>query len=213
MKLLLLLLHLLPSVDQLITRAAGYWIGWAFRLTSHFGLPMLWERSPKRAILAPFKITDRKKTLVWSCAGALLASVTIAGLYLLLKPQFDPLQIRAEVAKLYPITKPVYLLVGLSISFLNPFMEEFYWRGFLYRKYAEKGGGLWVGVLFALHHYVIFHDWFATLPLWISTAGLAVVGVGFNWLYKQTGNLYACLSTHVAADIAIILIGYQLLFD
>ena len=213
MKLLLLLLHLLPSVDQLLTRMGGYWIGWVFRLASHFGVPMLWERSPKRAILAPFQVIDRKKTFVWSIAGALLAATAIVGLYLALKSQFDPIHIRAEVAKLYPITKPVYLLVGLSISFLNPIMEEFYWRGFLYRKYAEKGGGLWVGILFALHHYIIFNAWFPALPLWIATAGLAVVGVGFNWLYKQTGNLYACLSTHVAADVAIILIGYTILFD
>jgi membrane protease YdiL (CAAX protease family) len=213
MKLLLLLLHLLPSGDQLITRIGGYWVGWIFRLASHFGLPTLWERDLKTAFLAPFRIHDRKKTILWSVLGACLAFIAITGLYLLPRSQFDPIHIRTEVAKLYPITKPVYLLVGLSISFLNPLMEEFYWRGFLYRKYAEKGGGLWIGVLFALHHYIIFHAWFAALPLWIATAGLAFVGVLFNWLYRKTGNLYACLSTHIAADISIILIGYTLLFD
>ena len=144
--------------------------------------------------------------------GAVAAAVAITTAYLLLKHQLDPEQIRSGVNAFYPVTIPMYLAVSFMISFINPLMEEFYWRGFLYRKFREHGGGIWVGLLFALHHFVIFRSWFAPVPLMIALSGLALVGVGFNWLYKKTDNLWACLATHCAADITIMVIGYTILF-
>lgn len=212
-KLIILLLHFLPSLDQLIAQSFGYWIGLIPRSFSHFVLPMIWERSPKKAITAPFKIEKNlKSTLAWSAGSALAAATAITLAYFLLQNQLDAGQIREGVNQFYPVTIPMYLAVSVVISFINPLMEEFYWRGFLYRKYRELGGGIWVGLLFAIHHYVIFRSWFETIPLGIALVGLAIVGVGFNWLYNRTNNLWPCLATHCAADIAIMAIGYTILF-
>jgi membrane protease YdiL (CAAX protease family) len=210
--LLLLFLHLLPAVDQIIGNAVGYWVGLIPRIVVHFGVPLAWERSWKKAFVTPFKIEDRKKTLIWSVGGGAVAFGIIYLFYFLLQDQFDPELMRAEINNLYPVTPTMYVAVGLVISVVNPLLEEFYWRGFLYRKFAERGGGIWIGVLFALHHYIIFKTWFDPLTLSIALVGLAIVGVLFNWLYKKTGNVWACLITHAFADLAIILIGYQILF-
>jgi membrane protease YdiL (CAAX protease family) len=212
MKILLLCLHFLPAVDQMIGNAVGYWLGLIPRSFVHFGVPWIWERNAKEAFLVPFQVKDKKTTLKWSILGALAAAVVLTVFYFLLADQFDANQMREEINRLYPVTPAMYLAVGLVISFVNPLMEEFYWRGFLYRKYAGKGGGLWIGALFAVHHYVIFRTWFEPIPLWIALVGLAGVGVLFNWLYRKTQNIYACLSTHAMADLVIIVIGYYLLF-
>ena len=211
-KLILLLLHFLPSLDQWIAQSFGYWIGLIPRSFSHFILPMIWEKSPSKAIKTPFQVKNLKSTLIWSVGGVLAAATALTTTYLLLKNQLDPEQIREGVNAFYPVTIPMYLAVSVMISFVNPLMEEFYWRGFLYRKFREHGGGIWVGLLFAVHHYVIFRSWFEPIPLSIALAGLAIVGVGFNWLYNRTDNLWPCLATHCAADITIMTIGYTILF-
>ncbi len=211
-KIVILLFHFLPSFDQLIAQSLGYWFGLIPRSFSHFILPMIWERSPKKALKTPFLVQDRRSTIIWSVGGAIAASLAISLAYLLLKSQLDAEQIRAGVNEFYPVTIPMYLAVSVMISFVNPLMEEFYWRGFLYRKFRDYGGGIWVGLLFAIHHFVIFRSWFEPIPLAIALVGLAIVGVGFNWLYNKTNNLWPCLATHCAADITIMAIGYTILF-
>ena len=190
----------------------GYWVGLIPRTCSHFILPMIWERSPRKAILIPFRVDNFRKTIIWSFGGAAAAAISITSVYFLIQSKLDPDQIRQGVNEFYEINIPMYLAVGFVISFINPLMEEFFWRGFLFRKYREHGGGIWVGLLFALHHWVIFRDWFEPIPLWISLFSLAGVGLLFNCLYQKTGNLWACLTTHCAADITIIVIGYFILF-
>lgn len=212
LKIVIILFHFLPSFDQLIAKTFGYWIGLIPRSFSHFILPMIWERSPTKAIKIPFRVSDLRKTLYWSIGGAISATLALSIAYLLLKSQLDPTQIREGVNQYYPINLPIYLAVSFVISFINPLMEEFYWRGFLFRKFREYGGGIWIGLLFAVHHYIIFRTWFESIPLIIALMGLASVGVLFNWLYERTNNLWPCLATHCAADITIMVIGYTILF-
>jgi len=213
MKLLLILLGLVPSIDQVLTHFTSYWVGFTSRLFSHFGLPALIDRHPKHTFASPFRIIDRRRTWLWSIGSAGIGFGTIFITYWLLRDQIDPQTLKTEVAKLYPLTIKDYFAVGAVIILINPIMEEFFWRGYVFRKYHERfGGGLWLGVFFAFHHIIIFAQWFEPLPLMIASFGLAAVGVFFNFLYTRTQNLYACWSCHAFADIAIVWIGYQLLF-
>ncbi len=220
---LYLFLHLLPALDQALTQIYGYWIGLAVRTATHFGIPLLAAyllarrqptTTPWAELLAPFKIKpeDRRATILWSSIGCALAIIIILAFYLGFRGQFDPATLRAEVGTLFPLTLLNYLAVALVITFVNPLMEEYYWRGYLYRKWAARGGGIWIGGLFALHHLVIFGTWFPLHLLWIL--GIAFIGVGLflTYLYKAINNLWAPLLTHIIADLTIVLLGYYLLF-
>lgn len=213
MKLLLILIGLVPSFDQVITHFSNYWVGFVSRLCSHFGLPALIDRRPKDTFFSPFRIDNGKQTMVWSIISAAIGFGTIFLAYWLLRDQIDAENLKQEVQKLYPLTVKDYLAVSLVITLVNPIMEEFFWRGYIFRKYHERyGGGFWLGIFFAIHHIIIFAKWFEPLPLAIASFGLAAVGVFFNFLYSKTNNIYACWACHAFADIAIILIGWKLLF-
>jgi membrane protease YdiL (CAAX protease family) len=209
---ILLLLHFLPSFDQLMAARCGYWWGLSQRALTHWFLPWLWCRVKRDDWKAPFRIQKPGHTLRWSIIGSLLAATLILGAYALLRPQMDPSTLKAEISRLYPLTLGMYLAVSSAITLINPMMEEYFWRGFLFRKLQQHPGSLWTGALFSLHHWVMFREWFSDELLWIATLGLALSGILLNWLYHHTGNLWAGLCTHMAADLAIIIAGYHLLF-
>lgn len=94
------------------------------------------------------------------------------------------------------------ILPWLLIALINPFMEEFYWRGLL----LDYTTGLksWVAIvvtslLFAANHYVfaINSDLFKGLPVFISTL---VMGIIWAIVYKKTKSLRWTILSHFLID-------------
>jgi hypothetical protein len=57
---------------------------------------------------------------------------------------------------------------------------------------------------------MIFKNWF-TLPVFLlAVCGLAAVGMLFNWLCTKSNNFINSWLPHIAANIAIILIGMRM---
>ena len=94
------------------------------------------------------------------------------------------------------------ILPWLLIALINPFMEEFYWRGLLldHTQHWKR----WVAVivtalLFALNHYVfaINADLFKGLPVFISTL---VMGIIWALVYVKTKSLRWTILSHFLVD-------------
>jgi len=200
----LLFFALLPSIDQLVTHYLGYYVGFVLRILTHIGIPLLIARPIVKKLYSSFS----KKAAITSTIFVFGTIVLLAGLYLLLKNTFDSELLRSQLALIYEVTPASYLFVGLLICFINPFLEETYWRAFLYGKTRILFGG----VLFAVHHAVMMASWFASWQLAIIVIGLCAVGILFNWLVKFTDSIWPAILVHMSADIVIIIIGYLLLF-
>ncbi len=112
------------------------------------------------------------------------------------------------------ITPANFLLVGLYITFGNSFLEEFFFRGFvflsLYRRGKKVAAYLFSAGLFGLYHIAIFQTWFNPWLIGLALFGLVGVGLVFNWLNTKPGGFLNSWVTHILADIAIILIGMRL---
>ena len=218
-QIILILLSFLPSIDQFVTKVAGnYFIGLTIRIATHLITPVLFRyhrlKNWKESFIEPLRPGDRKETLFFSIIGSIGAVVLITALFFAIKPFMDLSLISQELSTIYPVTIPVYIIVGLRISFINPFIEEDFWRGLIFKEYHEHtGGGYWTGILFAVHHLVMLFTWFSSWwQLAIVTVGLAIVGLLFNWFYARTKSIIASYVTHMAADITIIVIGFFILF-
>ncbi len=90
----------------------------------------------------------------------------------------------------------------LLLAFINPFMEEFYWRGLLL-DYTTKWK-TWLAIivtslLFALNHYVfaINSELFRGLPVFISTF---LMGIVWAITYKKTRSLTWTILAHFLVD-------------
>ncbi len=120
-------------------------------------------------------------------------------------------------AEAFHIGSPlVFLLVGVLFSLFHSLFEEYYWRWFIYdglRTFCSTTLAIILsGLAFSLHHIVILSPFF---PLSLAILfGLLVGAVGSFWsyLYTRQGNLVAPWISHIAADLAIILVAYTILF-
>lgn len=203
--LIIFLLLLLPSLNQAVALMVGsFFIGLILRLVVEIGLPWYYFRKMKRSLISLFRPVPIKDCIIW----CLLTAGVVSAVLIAITHLIDVDNIITNLSGLYEVTVFVYLFVALSIGLINPFLEEIFWRGFLYGQTKV----MWTGAFFGLHHIIIFYTW---VPLSLVILGfilLGVVGVLFNYLYKKYDSLVIPLCMHIVADIVIVIYGYFLLF-
>ncbi len=220
---LLIIILFIPTLNQYIaTYFQDYFIGLALRIIIHVILPiigvmLITKVNIKEAFLTPLR--PKKQSLLWGTLGSAGALILILGAFLILKHTMDFSAITSSLNEGYGVNITNYLIVASLIVLVNPFIEEYFWRGFIYRAFNKYTKG-WIntslfyltGLFFSLHHTIIFKGWFNWWQWTLVTVFLAAVGVLFNWMYKKTNAIYAGWMTHTAADIIIVIIGFFILF-
>lgn len=110
-----------------------------------------------------------------------------------------------------------YAALGLFYALIHSFLEEYYWRWFVFGWCAQRWTLWWsVGLSslgFMLHHVLVlgyFFGW-AAWPTWVCSAGVALGGAFWAWLFHRTGNLTAPWISHALVDAGIFGLGYWLI--
>lgn len=100
------------------------------------------------------------------------------------------------------------ILIDLHIIFINAFIEEFFFRGFIYYNLKENKNAILISsVLFALYHFFMIIDWFNPLISVIILLGLMFVGIIFIKLNEKSKSIYSSCFVHMAANLALNIAG------
>ena len=114
------------------------------------------------------------------------------------------------------LTVPSYVLFAAYLSFVNAAMEEYYWRWFIYgnlRKRMKKWiANVVVAVGFVLHHLIVTLQFFRWEMAIFLCACIGIGSILWGWLYDRQGSVVGAYVCHILIDIAIMLIGYQIVF-
>ncbi len=111
-----------------------------------------------------------------------------------------PVQLRSM--GLTPASWPLFIAY---FSLVNPFIEEYFWRGVL----GSDVKGFYIGdVVFASYHAMIL--WGRVSPLAILFAVMILVSAGWLWrqISREDGGLLAASLGHMIADFTILLTIY-----
>lgn len=215
----LITLAFLPTISQLVVALfQNYGVGLIVRILTHIIIPVIavmyfTKISLKESFLLPLHLKNKKQVLKWALIWSLGAIIIILTAFFSLKHLIDLTAISSSLA-LIGVTPITYPFVALAIVLINPFIEEYFWRGFVFRVFDKyTGKGYWTGILFAIHHVLIIALWFNWWQFLLVTGFLAIIGILFNWTYKKTDSIYATLITHTVADIVIVTIGYFYIFS
>lgn len=121
---------------------------------------------------------------------------------------------RAEASSLGVLDN--YILFAAFLSLFHAFLEEYYWRWFIFggllSKMSEKWAILITAVAFASHHFIVLSQFF---PWWITIlfgTAIAIGSVIWSILYLRTGRLLTGWISHVLVDVAVMTIGYFVIF-
>ncbi|MGK0469321.1 MAG: membrane protease YdiL (CAAX protease family) [Clostridium sp.] len=144
----------------------------------------------------------------------ILSFLIILIAYYILRNVIDLQSISEDLQNKSKITASSFIFVGLYITLGNSFLEEYFFRGFiflnLYEHNSKKFAYIYSSLLFGLYHIGIFKAWFNIELVGLALLGLIAVGFIFNWLDTESENFINSWVVHIFADSAIILIGLRM---
>lgn len=203
------------SILQQFT-ALGY-IGTALAKILFFGgIPLIYYTYKKIGIgdTLPSKTTFKQARPALILGLAVLG--VVLGAYMTTK-NFINLEHVAEQLMLKSNVTPLnFPFVALYITFGNSFLEEYFFRGFifltLYKAGHKKLAYLFSSLLFAVYHVAIFNTWFSPGIIVLALLGLFIGGIIFNVINTRTSSIINSWLIHIFADSAIIAIGIKMFY-
>jgi membrane protease YdiL (CAAX protease family) len=222
MKKVLIIIYALISCGILyfVEQSVGvsYLFKSSLKLVLFVVLPMFYlKKNKSQGDVKKFKLdrsclSNLKHAFIFGILGALL--IIILGI--VFSPTIDFVSLRLELAEKLKVTKSVFIFVALYITFINSFIEEFFFRGIVYLGLDSEGkrlvGSLFSGILFGLYHMAMFASWFSPLLVFICVLGLSLVGVFFNYINTRTKSFLNSWIIHIIADTSIMAFGYFMLY-
>ncbi len=127
-------------------------------------------------------------------------------------------QVRAKLHDFGADTPIRFLGLAAFIAVVHSFMEEYYWRWFVFqrlRAFCSYVPALIVSSLaFMAHHVIVLNVYlpghFVSAVVPFSLA-IAVGGAFWAWLFARTESLGAVWLSHLMVDVAIMAIGFDVL--
>ncbi len=171
------------------------------------------KRDKNIYILPSTKLNEKRSLFIGLFSGLMFFTVLIVTYYIL-QPFIDFKPIISELEARLKITPFNFILIGIYITLGNSFIEEFFFRGFVFLGIYNAGKPIaayfYSSLLFAFYHIMIFRSWFNTPLFILAVFGLFVVGLLFNWMDVKSNNFINSWIAQIFAGGAIILIGLKM---
>ena len=178
--------------------------------------PLAWtiKHNPQALRLPKFTRQEVKAGLGW---GILMFGAIILAYFLIGRQIIDLTAIRAKAIEVGITSPGLYLAGCVYWSFINSFIEECTWRGFVVSRckvlVPEAIAVILAALFFTTHHsialYGYTHSWSIVL---LGSLGVFIAGIVWGWCYSYYRSIAPGYISHILADLAIALVGYQLLF-
>jgi membrane protease YdiL (CAAX protease family) len=152
--------------------------------------------------------------------GIIIASATAILYVYWLKPagEFEQAaeRIQNKVAGFGIDSAIAYFGMGVFYAAAHSFLEEYYWRWFVFgqlRPWVSKTSAIVISSLgFMAHHVIvlgIFFGWDNWLTYFLSFS-VAVGGAVWAWLYDRSQSLLGPWLSHAVVDAGIFAVGYDI---
>lgn len=153
---------------------------------------------------------DYKKIKILKTAKYLSSAVLlfIVLAYFFLDSFIDYETIRIQLSQMMGIHKNNFIWVALYISFINAWIEEFFFRGVYYLEEGNQRNTLVSASAFALYHLAIMDSWLSLPWLLLASTGLILVGIVFNRLSLKSNTIYNSYLVHFTANLTMNTIAF-----
>jgi len=150
--------------------------------------------------------------------------IVMLGAFQLFKSHI-PLDAMREKAKATGFdNRAMYIGIFIFLITINSLLEEYVWRWFVFRKsevlcvgwFGKPWGGriaaILAGLFFTVHHVIALAAWVPPMINALASIGVFVGSATWSALYLRYRSIWPGYVSHVFADIAIFIIGWELIF-
>ncbi len=200
---------LMAIVDGIIM--PGYIIKSIIKIITFLIIPFICCRIFKDIRFKELFIPDKKGIGVALILGCIVYGIILGG-YHIFKNIFDFSSIAKSLTSSTGVDRNNFLYVSIYISLVNSMMEEFFFRGFVFKNITNKKiAYVFSSSIFALYHVAMMIGWFDIWVFLLVMTGLFLGGILFNFLNEKFKTVYVSWTVHMFANFAINTIGFILL--
>ena len=191
----------------------GYVAKSAIKIVLFLLIPVVYGKFNKECNIKAL-VTPTKKGLLLAVSLGVIIYAIVLGAYFMFKDIFDFSALVGSLNETTGVNKSNFVFVAIYISFVNSFLEEFFFRGFSFlvmkNFYSKKFAYIFSSMAFALYHIAMMIGWFGLPVIVISIVGLFVGGMIFNKFDEKNQNIYLSWLVHMFANFATNTIGFIL---
>ncbi|MBI4601780.1 MAG: CPBP family intramembrane metalloprotease [Planctomycetes bacterium] len=215
----LLLLVPAPSVGVLLAmRIAPGPVGQAVYGLSKLwllALPLLWLRLVEKSPVS-FSPPRRGGFFFGIASGLLMGGAVVLAYLGLGGLVIEPETFRAEAVKNGIGTPGRFAALAAYLILVNSLLEEYVWRWFVFRRCEDllpSGAAVAASAaFFTLHHTIALAIQFEWLVAALASAGIFAGAAVWSYTYGRYRSIWPGYSSHVIVDVAVLVIGWRLLF-
>lgn len=192
-----------------------YFIKILVKIFFFLGLPILYFIINKEEVNDFKKLFILKKEgLVKSLLLGIVVYISIVLGYFLTKNIIDYSNVITNLVGSMGITKESFIYVTLYISFLNSFLEEFFFRGLGFitlKKYTgRKFAYIYTSIFFSIYHAGMMIGSFDLITYILMLIGLFAGGCLFSYINEKNNNIYHSWFVHMFTNFGINTVGFIL---
>jgi uncharacterized protein len=198
------------AVGQVIALIGGIWM---------VILPGLWHSwDPSLGPIVTFKSPPRSTWIAGIGLGVFMFGLILGSYWTVGRYWLDLADVRSRVQQL-GLNIPLMIYgFGTFQTLVNSFIEEYVWRGFVYRHCRVLWSPRWAIVgsafFFTIHHVILMVA-YVDNALLVFVGAVAVFSAGVIWAICQQRyrSLLPCYLSHLAADLALQIASWHILLS
>jgi len=223
----LLALCLLVPAPTLGVLAAFFWFPgdsgqllWGVTKIWILVFPLLWwlRVEGQKISFSPLHPPRDRAIRLGLVTGFAFFAVILIGYGLLGDTLVDREMMRAKAAQTGLDDPPLFLGFAADTGLINSLREEYIWRWFVtmqvVRLVPRRGWAIILsGAAFTFHHVLALAAQMPLAATVVASIGVFLGGVTWSWLYLETRSVWPAWISHLLADVAVMIAGWQLLFS
>lgn len=176
------------------------------------GVWFFWLEKGKLKVTLP----KLRESLVGIALGLVMFAAILGAYWFLGQQWIDAESTQAKAQQVGIHSPQIYLAGAVYFTSINALVEEYVWRWFVGRQCERlvpvKAAIFLSGFLFTLHHIialVAYTDWRTAV---LGSLGVFVAGSIWSWCYLTYCSIWPSYFSHILADLALAIVGWQILF-
>ena len=178
--------------------------------------PLAWTVKYNSQALRLPKFTWREVRVGFGL-GILMFGAIIFAYFLVGQQIIDLAAIRAKATEVGITSPRLYLAGCVYWSFINSLIEECTWRGFVVSRckvlFPNAIAVILAALFFTTHHSIALYGYTRSWSIvLLGSLGVFMAGIVWAGVYDRYRSIVPGYISHILADLAIAIVGYQLLF-